>query len=95
MSASRAEVWRRLGPPDDQEGSANDPREYEDGGVHWNERWCYRLPEGEERWVLWARADLEAILRRRADGRVEREIVAGIEPDQRQLGSASDGEAGE
>jgi hypothetical protein len=57
---SRAEVWKRLGPPNDQIGSVNDPRIREDFGHKWNEKWIYLTEDGKavDKIVLWLRYDL-------------------------------------
>jgi hypothetical protein len=57
---SRAEVWKRLGAPNDQIGSVNDPRTYEDFGYKWNEKWVYLTEDGKavDKVVLWLRYDL-------------------------------------
>ena len=60
MSASRDRVWKLLGAPDDQVGSVNDPRTFEDFGCKWNEKWIYLGEDGKavEKVVLWLRYDL-------------------------------------
>ena len=60
MNESRAEVWKRLGAPNDQVGSVNDPRTREDFGRKWNEKWIYLDEHGSrvEKVVLWLRYDL-------------------------------------
>ena len=70
MSAERGEVWERLGPPAEQQGSVNDPRTTEEYGVKWNEKWIYRGEDGEavDRVVLWNRYDLLGVFRISADG---------------------------
>jgi hypothetical protein len=73
----RREVWEKLGPPTDQVGSVNDPRMHEDFGVHWNEKWIYRSPHGEEveRVVLWYRYELRGVFRVKPDGSAEPEAL--------------------
>jgi hypothetical protein len=65
----RAKVWRRLGAPAEQVGSANDPRVVREHGVAWNEKWVHVDEHGKiERVVLWDRYDLVAIFRVDASG---------------------------
>ena len=68
MSATREQVWKELGAPDEQIGSVNDPRTYEDFGRKWNEKWIYLDEDGSrvEKVVLWLRYDLVGAFR--ADG---------------------------
>lgn len=75
MSADRGTVWRRLGAPDDQEGSVNDPRTQREAGVDWNEKWIYLAMGGVEidRVVLWNRYELAGIFRVELDGTFVRE----------------------
>jgi len=70
VSADRGEVWRRLGPPTDQVGSANEPRTHDEYGVVWNEKWIYRDSDGRSvaRVVLWNRYDLVGVFRVDASG---------------------------
>ncbi len=70
MSPGRGEVWERLGPPAEQQGSVNDPRTAEEFGVKWNEKWIYRGEDGEsvERVVLWNRYDFLGVFRVKPDG---------------------------
>ena len=74
MSLDRGRVWKLLGAPTDQVGSANDPRTHEEHGVKWNEKWIYRAGDGEsvERVVLWNRYDLVGAFQLRPDGSAER-----------------------
>ena len=39
----------------------NDPRTHEENGVRWNEKWIYRLEDGEERVVYWHRYDCRGV----------------------------------
>ena len=73
----RATVWKRLGAPTDQVGSVNEPRTTEEHGVRWNEKWIYRVPEGEaiERVVLWNRYDFLGAFRIAADESAEPEAL--------------------
>ena len=77
MSAERGEVWERLGPPAEQQGSVNDPRTREEHGVKWNEKWIYLGEDGKtvQRVVLWNRYDLMGIFRVRPDGSAEAESL--------------------
>ena len=77
MSAERGEVWERLGPPAEQQGSVNDPRTREEHGVKWNEKWIYLGEDGKSvgRVVLWNRYDLVGIFRIRPDGSAEAESL--------------------
>jgi hypothetical protein len=77
MSMDRGEVWKQLGAPDDQQGSVNDPRTFEEHGVRWNEKWLYL---GEEtgsvaRVVLWNRYDLVGVFRLNPNGSAEAELI--------------------
>ena len=58
-SPTRAEVWKRLGAPNDQVGSVNDPRIREEFGRRWNEKWVYLTEDGDavDKAVLWLRYD--------------------------------------
>ncbi len=77
MSQGRGEVWERLGPPVEQQGSVNDPRTREEYGVKWNEKWIYLGEDGKsvQRVVLWNRYDLMGIFRVRPDGSAEAESL--------------------
>ena len=73
-SPSRGDVWRRLGAPDDQIGSVNDPRSQEEQGLVWNEKWVYlerSSGDGEARVarvVLWNHYDFVGSFRTGGDG---------------------------
>lgn len=75
---TRDQVWKRLGPPTDQQGSVNDPRTREEFGVTWNEKWIYRTDDGAaiERVVLWNRYDFRGVFRLGPDGEAEPEPLA-------------------
>ena len=68
MSAlTRNAVVKMLGTPALTQGSLNDPREQEEGGRRFNEKWLYREPLGDpagaaERVVYWHRYDFVASL---------------------------------
>jgi hypothetical protein len=73
-SVERGALWKRLGAPDDQVGSVNDPRTHEDYGVRWNEKWIYLGEDGGvERVVLWNRYDFVGAFRIAPDGAAEPE----------------------
>ncbi len=73
-SLDRGTLWKRLGAPDDQLGSVNDPRTHEEYGVRWNEKWIYLGEDGAvERVVLWNRYDFAGAFRIGPDGRAEAE----------------------
>jgi hypothetical protein len=76
VSPDRGSVWRRLGPPTDQEGSVNDPRTREEFGVRWNEKWIYRRGAAVDRVVLWNRYDLVGVFRIGPDGEASAERLA-------------------
>jgi hypothetical protein len=92
MSASATPIRRNLvvqrwGTPQTTLGSLNEPREREENGVEFNEKWVYRLPRVEaddprERIVYWRRYDFVASFLIGADGRVAREdptaLLAGL-----------------
>jgi hypothetical protein len=62
VAITRNAVVFRLGTPTVIEGSLNDPREREENGFHFNEKWLYEHlvddPSGaEERFIYWHRYD--------------------------------------
>ncbi|MGH0035165.1 MAG: hypothetical protein ACQGVK_09045 [Myxococcota bacterium] len=69
----RGEVWQRLGAPDDQVGSVNDPRTHDENGVRWNEKWVYLDDGSPARVVLWNRYDFVGVFRVCEDGSLEPE----------------------
>ena len=73
----RGEIWRRLGAPDDQVGSVNDPRTHEEGGVTWNEKWIYLEGGAPRRVVLWNRYDFVGVFQVSEDGALEPEPRPG------------------
>jgi hypothetical protein len=75
VNASRAEMWKRMGAPNDQVGSVNDPRTHEENAVRWNEKWVYLLEHGERRIVYWHRYDCRGVFVASADGSVSRESL--------------------
>ena len=65
----RGAVWRLLGAPSEQIGSANEPRSSVENGVRFNEKWIHRDRSGRvERIVLWDRYDLVGVFRVDASG---------------------------
>jgi hypothetical protein len=95
---SRNLVVQRWGTPERTIGSLNEPRESEEHGVWFNERWIYRLPQHggadpRKRIVYWLRYDFVASVLVTADGRVVREdlraVLAGLD-DRRWRPSAAD-----
>lgn len=80
-------VVQRWGTPRATLGSVNEPREMEENGVSFNEKWVYRnaragaLPS-RERLIYWQRYDFVASFLADADGRCVREdvtvLVAGL-----------------
>ena len=74
------------GTPQVTVGSVNEPREMEEHGVRFNEKWVYRLGkragEPRERILYWLRYDFLASFLVESDGSVVREdpssIVAGL-----------------
>jgi len=76
-------VVQRWGTPQVTIGSLNEPREREEHGVVFNEKWVYKLPRVEptdppERLVYWLRYDFVASLLVGADGRISREDPAAL-----------------
>jgi hypothetical protein len=72
-SLCRNEVVRWFGTPDEAEGSVNEPREREENGFRFNERWLYRHPRNDpagsyERVIYWRRYDYVGSCIRRAAG---------------------------
>ncbi len=69
------ECW---GTPNVTSGSLNEPRDREENGVRFNEKWVYRLAHPEpddpvQRIVYWHRYDFVASFLVGADGRLVRE----------------------
>jgi len=92
MSASATTIRRNLvvqrwGTPQATLGSLNEPREREENGVEFNEKWIYRHPAHDpanavERIIYCHRYDFVASFLVGADGRVAREdptaLLAGL-----------------
>ena len=69
---TRNAVVARLGRPDRTEGSVNDPREHNERGVHFNEKWIYdhlcNDPSGASmRTVFWHRYDFTGTMVRKTN----------------------------
>jgi hypothetical protein len=69
------------GMPDATIGSVNEPREGEENGVSFNEKWTYRHVGGDprsprQRMVYWRRYDFVASFLVEADGALVREDAA-------------------
>jgi hypothetical protein len=78
VRVTRNHIVRRWGTPQVTIGSVNEPRECEEQGVRFNEKWIYRAPKGDpmqpvERVVYWLRYDYVASFVRDRDGRVTRD----------------------
>ncbi len=75
----RNDIVRWFGTPDEAEGSVNEPREQEENGFRYNERWLYRHPRRDpsgaaERVIYWRRYDyVGSCIRRSKDGPWERD----------------------
>jgi len=73
----RNTVVRFYGTPQRTEGSVNEPRERQEHGFTFNEKWTYRLPrrdpaEAVERIIFWRRYDyVGSMIRRSADAEWE------------------------
>jgi len=66
-------VARHFGTPDATEGSVNEPREREEHGMRFNEKWTYRHPrhdpaDAAERIIYWRRYDFVGSMIRRHGG---------------------------
>ena len=77
-------VVQRWGTPQATIGSVNEPREMEERGHRFNERWTYATPRNEstnprERVVYWHRYDFVASYLIAADGSAVRENPAALE----------------
>lgn len=75
----RNDVVRWFGTPDEAEGSVNEPREREEHGLRYNERWLYHHPHNDplgayERAIYWRRYDyVGSCIRRTKDSAWERD----------------------
>jgi hypothetical protein len=67
-------VVKYFGTPNDTEGSVNEPREREENGMRFNEKWVYRHPlrdpaDALERTIYWRRYDyVGSVIRTATDG---------------------------
>ena len=69
----RNAVVKFFGTPDRTEGSVNEPREREEQGMRFNEKWTYAHPlhdpsDAVERVIYWRRYDFVGSMIRRATG---------------------------
>ena len=78
---------QRWGTPDATVGSVNEPREMEEHGIRFNEKWVYRRPRDDprrprERLLYWHRYAFVACFVVEGDGRLVREdpeaVLAGL-----------------
>ena len=73
-SIQRNAVVKFFGQPDHTEGSVNEPREREEHGFHFNEKWRYSHPahdpaDAAERIIYWHRYDyVGSVIRKTKDG---------------------------
>ena len=80
---TRNAVVQRFGTPHETIGSVNEPREMEEHGHRFNEKWIYRLeqPRPEEpaqRWVYWLRYDFVASYLIGGSGELRREDLGAV-----------------
>lgn len=93
VAALRNQVVQRWGTPHSTVGSVNEPREREEQGHRYNEKWVYRLTattpdEPIERVIYWLRYDLVGAYLVRRDGVTAPEDLARAVrsvPDRRYL----------
>ncbi len=76
-------VVQRWGTPNATVGSVNEPREREEHGHRFNEKWTYRLSQTtpdqpKERLIYWLRYDFVAAYLVTAAGTVVREELASV-----------------
>ncbi len=91
MSISRNQIVQLWGTPAVTVGSVNEPRESQEHGHRFNEKWVYRLPtagadDPSERIIYWLRYDFVASLLVTKSGSAREEDVtrlAGGERDRR------------
>lgn len=79
----RNHVVRFFGTPDATEGSVNEPREREENGIRFNEKWIYKHPrrdpaQAAERILYWRRYDFQGSMIRKhgADGWLRDDALA-------------------
>ena len=80
---TRNVVVQCFGTPQQTIGSVNEPREMEEQGHRFNEKWIYRLAqptpaEPAQRWVYWLRYDLVASYLIGGSGEPRREDLGAI-----------------
>ncbi len=69
----RNSVVKYFGTPNQTEGNVNEPREREEHGLRFNEKWTYRNPRDDpagaiERIIYWRRYDyLGSVIRKNKD----------------------------
>ncbi len=79
-------VVKYFGTPDVTEGSVNEPREREEHGFHFNERWIYRHPlrdpaDATERIVYWHRYDyIGSMIRKNGDWQRDEQLPQSLSP---------------
>lgn len=66
-------VVKFFGTPDATEGSVNEPREREENGIRFNEKWIYKHPRRDpagaaERTIYWRRYDYRGSVIRTGPG---------------------------
>jgi hypothetical protein len=74
----RNDIVKRFGTPDRTEGSVNEPRERQEHGFLFNEKWVFKHPVRDpagarERMIYWRRYDYVGSMIRRNDGGWERD----------------------
>ncbi len=85
-------VVKYFGTPDATEGSVNEPRERQEHGLRFNEKWTYLHPSHDpasavERIVYWRRYDyIASMMRKTAGGDWQKdeslpEVLARLEPN--------------
>jgi len=80
---SRNQVVQIWGTPNTTIGSVNEPRDMEEQGHRFNEKWIYRLSprsadEPAERVIYWMRYDFVAAYLISKNGRTEQESLAPV-----------------
>lgn len=85
----RNTVVKYFGTPDHTEGSVNEPRERDEHGLRFNEKWIYKHPlhdpaDADERVIYWRRYDyVGSYIRRTRDGEwaADNELPAHLAAD--------------
>ena len=83
----RNHVVKYFGTPDEAEGSVNEPREREEHGLQFNEKWTYHHPRHDpagaaERVIYWHRYDyVGSMIRPTGDGdwRVDDKLPSALD----------------